>query len=216
MGKRAVLTALMIIGLATVAYATPSTLVWIPSTDIQSGSAHFGVDAFLAEGDAEDPATDFGLTFGNGKYEYGVDCFEGIGDPIYLNAKALLKDETATSPRIAAGVYGLGTDSDTSYAIIYVLGSKTFDFGRLTAGYGVGREEALGDDNGMLLLGFDRAIADEWWAAVDYQGGKSGFGALSAGVAYTINPTTSILVGYDWFNDSSLADCATIQFDVNL
>lgn len=213
--ERVILTVLMTLVLAAATHATPSTLVWIPSTDIQADSIHLGIDAFRASGDADDPATDFGLTFGNGKYEWGIDYFEGIDDPIYLNAKALLKDESPTWPRLVAGVYNYGTDDATAYNIWYLLGSKTFDFGRLTAGYGIGRKEALGDDNAMIMLGFDRAISDRWWTAVDYQGGESGFGALSAGIAYTISPSTSVLVGYDWFNDNSLADVLTVQFDVN-
>lgn len=216
MNNKLLFTILIMSGLAVVAHSTPSTLIWIPSTDIQSGSGHLGVDAFLAAGDADDPATDFGLTFGDGKYEYGVDYFEGIDDPIYLNAKALLKDETAASARLVAGVYNYGTDDATAYNIWYLLASKTFDFGRLTAGYGVGREEALGDDHAMLLLGWDRAVSDKWWAAIDYQGGKSAFGAISAGVAYAVSPAASLILGYDWFNDSSLADCLTIQVDMNL
>ncbi|MBP6964380.1 MAG: hypothetical protein KBC96_08245 [Armatimonadetes bacterium] len=216
MTARTIFAALIILALAVTAHATPSTLIWIPSTDIQTGSVHLGIDAFLAEGGADDPATDFGLTFGDGKIEYGLDYFEGIDDPLYLNAKALLKDESPTSPRLVAGVYGLGTDGDTSSSIVYLLASKTLSSGRLTAGYGVGRKRALGGDNAMVLLGYDKMISDKWWAAVDYQGGESAFGALSAGVAYTFSPTTSLIVGYDWFNDSSLADCVTIQLDMNL
>lgn len=212
---RAILIVTCMLILAGVAHATPSTLIWIPSTDIQVDSTHLGIDAFRTSGNADDPATDIGLTFGNGRYEWGIDYFEGIDDPIYLNAKALLKDETPTSPRLVAGVYAYGTNDATAYNIWYLLGSKTFDFGRLTAGYGIGRKEALGEDNAMIMLGFDRAIGDKWWAAVDYQGGESGFGALSAGVACTISPTTSVLLGYDWFNDDSLADALTVQLDMN-
>lgn len=212
---RAILIVTCMLILAGVAHATPSTLIWIPSTDIQVDSTHLGIDAFRTSGNADDPATDIGLTFGNGRYEWGIDYFEGIDDPIYLNAKALLKDETPTSPRLVAGFYGYGTESSTSYNIVYLLGSKTLEIGRFTAGYGVGRSEALGDDNAMIMLGFDRAIGDKWWAAVDYQGGESGFGALSAGVACTISPTTSVLLGYDWFNDDSLADALTVQLDIN-
>jgi len=214
--KIVLLTVLMILVLAGIAHATPSTLIWIPSTDIQAGSTHLGIDAFSAAGSADDPTTDFGLTFGNGRYEWGVDYFEGIDDPIYLNAKALLKDESPTSLRLVAGVYSYGTDDSTAYNILYLLGSRTLSFGRLTAGYGIGREEALGADNAMLLLGYDKVINDRWGFAMDYQSGKSAFGAFSAGATYVINPTTSIIVGYTWFNDDSLADCFTMQFDVNL
>ncbi len=215
--KRAVLIALMasaMMAIGSAAYATPSTLIWIPSTDIQSGSMHLGIDIYEASGDGDLP-TDYGLTFGNGEFEYGVDYFEGIDDPVFFNAKALLIDESPTSPRLVAGVYGLGTRSATSSSIIYLLGSKTFPIGRFTAGYGVGRKAALGEDNAMILLGFDKALSDRWWAAVDYQGGKSAFGALNAGVAYTFSPTTSVIVGRDWYNDRSIPDTLTAQLDMN-
>lgn len=212
---RAILIVTCMLFLAGAACATPSTLIWIPSTDVQTDSIHLGIDALSSAGDADDPATDFGLTFGNGKYEWGVDYFEGIDDPIYLNAKALLKDETPTSPRLVAGVYSYGTDDATAYDIFYLLGSKSFGFGRLTAGYGIGRKEALGDDNAMVLLGYDKMLSDEWGFAMDYQSGKSPFGAFSAGVTYVINPKTSVIIGYTWFNDDAFADCLTTQFDMN-
>lgn len=213
--NRAVPIVFCVLVMATAAYATPSTLIWIPSTDLQAGSTHLGIDALSASGDAEDPATDFCLTFGDGRFEYGIDYFEGIDDPLFFNAKALLKDESETSPRLAAGIYGLGTESATAANIIYLLGSKTFPAGRFTAGYGVGRKEALGDDNAMILLGFDRIISARWGFAIDYQGGKSAFGAFSSGATYVINPTTSIIAGYTWFNDDAFADCLTTQFDMN-
>jgi hypothetical protein len=212
---RAILIVTCMLILTGAVQSTPSTLIWIPSTDIQAGTPHLGIDALSAAGSAEDPATDFGLTFGNGRYEWGVDYLEGIDDPIYLNAKALLKGETQASPRLVAGVYSFGTDDATAYDIFYLLGSKSFGFGRLTAGYGIGRKEALGEDNAMLLLGYDKMLSDKWGFAMDYQGGKSSFGAFSAGATYAINPSTSVIVGYTWFNDDAFADCLTTQFDMN-
>ncbi|MHB1458065.1 MAG: hypothetical protein ACYC0V_14240, partial [Armatimonadota bacterium] len=63
--------------------------------------------------------------------------------------------------------------------------------------------------------GLDKSLNDKVWAAVDYQSGKSAFGALSAGVAYNFTKTTSLIVGYDWYNDSNLADTFTAQLDIN-
>lgn len=39
--------------------------------------------------------------------------------------------------------------------------------------------------------------------------------AVHATAIYVINPTTSVIVGYTWFNDDSFTDCLTTQFDMN-
>lgn len=215
--KRLILAAIVILWmcmLSCAVYSTPSTLAWIPSTDIQAaGVTHLGVDTYQPSSGST--LTDYGLTWGTAKLEYGVDYLSanGIEDPTRLNAKLLLKDETSKSPRVAIGIYDLGGDAGSGIA--YALGSKTFPCGRLTFGYGVGKQSVLGDDNGMLMLGIDKAINDKWWAAVDYQSGKSAFGALNLGVAYCLTPTTSMFIGYDWYNDESLPKTLTAQLDIN-
>ncbi|MHB0913057.1 MAG: hypothetical protein ACYC2Y_06390 [Armatimonadota bacterium] len=211
---RVILIAALAFGLAAAACATPSTLVWIPSTDIQAGEfTHFGVDVY-APSEGQSPV-DYGLTFGGDRVEFGFDYLEpsSVKDQLRVNAKVLLADETPSAPRIVAGVYDLGGDAGSG--TVYALASKTFPVGRLTIGCGVGRKSALGGDNKMLFAGFDKALSGKWWAAVDYQSGKSSLGATSVGVAYSLDPRTSVIVGYDWYNDSSLEDTATIQLDVN-
>lgn len=195
--------------------ATPSTLIWIPSTDIQpSGTGHIGIDTYApSKGDA---LLDYGLTFGTGKLEYGIDYLNidgGVDSPVRWNAKYLLTDEKGSIPRLTAGIYDAGGSSASN--ILYILGSKTFPMARLTMGIGQGKESILGDDNKMFFLGFDKSLTDKIWAAVDYQSGKSAFGALSAGIAYSFTKSTSLIAGYDWYNDSSLDDTLTIQMDMN-
>lgn len=197
------------------AFATPSTLIWIPSTDIQAkGTGHVGVDMYAAnEGH---PLMDYGLTFGVTNFEYGIDYLDtsgGINDPVRLNAKYLIKDEAEDMPRLTVGLYDVGGSAASN--IGYLLASKTFPAARFTLGYGIGKSSVLGDDNNMIFAGLDKSLNDKFWVAVDYQSGKSAFGALSAGVAYNFTKTTSLIVGYDWYNDSSLADTFTMQLDMN-
>lgn len=201
---------------AGAAFATPSTLVWIPSTDIQPAEAlHFGVDVYdPSDGDT---LSVFGLTIGAGKsVEGGIDYLSmpGQQDPVRFNAKAAVLKEGDGVPAVVLGVYDFGGDAASN--IVYALGSKSFSFGRITFGYGIGKEDVLGPDNNMVFLGYDKVLTDKWWFAADYQSGESAFGAVSAGVAYTISPNSSLLVGYDWYNDSMLSNTFTVQFDANL
>jgi hypothetical protein len=82
-------------------------------------------------------------------------------------------------------------------------------------GYGVGRKEALGDDNKMVMAGIDKMLNDKWWAGVDYQSGDSALGALNFGVSYNFAPNTAVIFGYDIYNDSALKNTATVQLDIN-
>jgi hypothetical protein len=212
--KNIILLIIALCAVAGAASATPSTLIWIPSTDIQAvGQTHFGYDIYSPS--SGDTLTDIGLTIGNGKIEGGVDylSLNGIEDPLRLNVKGVVMDETKTSPKIVLGLFDAGGTSASN--MVYALGSKTFSGTRVHVGYCIGKESALDGDNSMILLGVDKAFNSKWWGAVDYQGGKSAFGALSAGVAYNFTPTTSLIVGYDWYNDSSLSDTMTVQLDVN-
>jgi hypothetical protein len=196
--------------------ATPSTLVWIPSTDLQSpGTLHFGQDNYFPhEGNS---LLDLGLTYGLPKAEIGFDYITPGNDPWSLNAKVLLTDESSRRPRLVLGGYGFGTDSNTTaFNIVYALASKTLaDGSRLTLGYGQGRKATLGPDSGMVLAGIDKSFNSRWWGAVDYQGGDSAFGALSFGAAYAFSGGTSLILGYDFYNAPGVPGTVTAQVDVN-
>jgi hypothetical protein len=195
--------------------ATPSTLVWIPSTDIHAeGVMHYGTDYY--GGKSIKPLYVHGLTFGSGKFEYGVDYATLADDSsTWFHGKVALVEESETMPKVVFGIYNAGKKEDGSPNFIYALGSKTLDAARIHAGIATGRSSVLGDDNTMLLLGADKAFNSKWWGAVDYQGGKSGYGALNVGVAYSFTPKTSLIVGRDFYNDNSLDDTWTFQLDVN-
>lgn len=197
-------------------WATPSTLVWIPSTDIQAeGVWHLGMDNYFSAGSSKRTDTVYGVTYGFERVEVGVDYFN-IDSPWFFNAKALLLEETEQAPRLVAGIYNYSPDSDVAQNLVYLLGSKTFSGTRFTLGWAWGREATLGDDNNMVLAGIDRQLGEKWWGAIDYQGGDSSMGAVSAGVAYAVSDNASVLVGYDWYNASGATDTVTVQVDIDL
>ena len=195
------------------ASATPSTLIWIPSGDVQpSGTVHAGIDDYFGRHGGHVPA-DFGITFGVRRAEIGVDVLSGADD-VFLNAKLLVAPETRRRPQIAFGAYGLAlTSAAPDYNMLYLIGAKTFPWGRVHLGLLRGSRAALGPDNVMLLAGVERQLSDKWWAAIDYQSGDSAFGAFSFGVAYTLRPGLSVLVGWDWYNADDSEDTLTVQLD---
>lgn len=229
---------------ANLALATPSTQIWIPSTDIQKfGTFHLGLDNYTRETqDNEDGDRlhiyDIGLTAGVLPYEKiqmeaGFDLIYNGTDaddrPLYFNAK-LGTPEGALfegSPALAVGGFSFGTDSElTDYNIVYGLAAKTIPvIGRISAGYYSGNDDLLVDadgdeDNDGILLSWDRTmseISDKLWAAVDYQGGDNSFGALSFGVSWAFAPNVSVIFGYSIFNEEKVAgkDTFTTQLDIN-
>ncbi|MCX5791677.1 MAG: hypothetical protein NTY45_05575 [Elusimicrobia bacterium] len=230
---------------AAAAHATPSTQIWIPSTDIQKyKSAHLNVDNYIAAekeaaGTWKAPVFMICPTVGVLPYEKiqaeaGFDVMKaGLSAdnyPVYLHAKAGTPEGSlfGGSPAFALGGYNFGLKKDvTDQNIIYGLAAKNLaKLGRLSAGYFSGNGKVLVDGNGAkantgLLLSWDRTlseISDKLWAAVDYQGGDSALGALSFGVSWAFAPNTSVLFGYDVYNNAKTAgkDTFTVQLDINL
>jgi hypothetical protein len=207
----------------TVALATPSTLVWIPSTDIQTNNTwHLGVDNYFSPTAGTRSATDIGPEYGfwNGRAEAGFDYLGGQDDPLFFNLKFLLTPEQKSVPAVAVGIYNVGTKSGvTDDDMLFVVGSKTFGAARLTLGYSHGNRSTLGQGENMLLAGIDGYLTKDkkWWGAVDYQNGQSAFGALSFGVAYYFTPKISLILGYDIYDNQTLNPDSTIttQLDVN-
>lgn len=211
----------VMIGASSAAFSTPSTLVWIPSTDIQPERVwHLGVDNYTTPGSSATNFTDYGVTYGAAKnLEVGVDYWSGTNDPWLFNAKYRILDENESQPAVAVGVYNYAFDTGSNpnaQNLVYLLLSKTFSGTRLTAGYAWGRKAVLSPDDDMVLLGIDRQLSKKWWGGIDYQGGKSGLGTLNAGVSYKFADNASILIGYDWYNASSIKDTFNVQLDVDI
>ncbi len=223
------------------AQATPSTQIWIPSTDVQAFKVvHFGFDTYIKtesqdNGVTEPTVTNLGLTAGvlpwqKLQMEVGVDYRDVGGNhtyPLLFNAKFGTPEEALFkyAPALAIGGYDFGTKKDLTDAnIVYALAAKNIGkLGRFSAGYYIGNDQVLRDingnkDNDGLLLSWDRTIteiSDKLWVAVDYQGGKNSYGAWSAGVAWKFAPNVGVILGYDIYNESAFKPTATVQLDID-
>lgn len=214
--------------------ATPSTHIWAPSTDVQAyGVFHLTHDTYIpVEGAKAAPVTNEGLTVGvlpseKVNVEVGFDLINNgtpaDADPIYFNAKVGIPEDALGKgiPALAVGAYALGTKKDsTDYNVYYGKIGKTVPVaGRFSIGYFQGNEDLLGkDENAGILLCWERTmseISDNLWVAIDYQGGKSALGALNYGFAWKFAPNTSVIFGYDDYNNVDLADTYTVQLDID-
>jgi predicted porin len=220
-------TLLLIVALALLpvvgALATPSTLIWIPSTDIQAnGTWHLGIDNyFTPRNTSQATVYDIGPEYGfaGGRAEAGIDYISPNDSPLFFNLKYQLTPEKSGVPAVAVGLENWGTEQGvTTYNMVYLLGSKTFvPAARLTLGYCHGSETALGRDPDMLMAGVDGTLdkAKKWWYGIDYQSGENAFGAHSVGISYAFAPNTSVIFGYDWMQAPGLKDTITTQLDIN-
>ncbi|MCX7991907.1 MAG: hypothetical protein N2999_07740 [Proteobacteria bacterium] len=240
------LFAVIILGvvfLSRFASATPSTQIWIPSPDIQAYKVfHLGFDTYMktekqSSGTREPSIINNGVTVGVLPFEkiqaeigidqrvVGAEPYDS--NPLYFNFKVGTPEDSLFkgSPAIAVGGYDFGTKSDlTDFNLMYAVLGKTFGIGRFCVGYFVGNDKLLLDSNGKkdnegILLSWDRTmkeISDKLWVAVDYQGTKSGYGALSAGIAWKFADNVSVIFGYNVYNNDNYKPTATIQVDIDI
>lgn len=229
---------------ASVLLATPSTQIWIPSTDIQGFlKPHIGWDVYLTN-------TGYGA-ISNGGITMGVLPFEKLGleigvdyrvlggdhsKPIYLNAKLGTPEGAFFKfmPALAVGGYDFGfmPNDAMRYNILYGLAAKNiWKLGRFSIGgfkgavgsdpdktFYIPSDPAKVDDVG-LLVSWDRVmseLSDNLWLAVDFQSGSSYYGALSFGASWNFAPNASVILGYDIYNDrDAVKPTFTVQFDLN-
>lgn len=170
------------------AFATASTHVWAPSTDIQPFKVfHITYDLYMPveyddAGSRWSTVTNVGLTAGilPGKYlnaEVGFDHKSGLGSlddyPIYLNAKIGTPEKSLApwSPALAVGIFDVGLKSDlTDFNVIYAKAAWTItidslSLGRFSGGYFSGNDTLLFDDKGEkdnsgLLLAWERTMGE--------------------------------------------------------
>ena len=220
---------LFLVALSGMCFATPSTQIWNPSTDIQAkGSWHLGIDDYVTVDDRVSGGysfpTDYGLTYGLlPGLEIGFDALfpQAVpGSSMVLNAKYGVP-ENGPLPSFAIGGYGFGLQSGvTDQNIIYGVAARTFPLGRITAGYFAGNEKLLVDtagvkDNAGLILTWDKMLTDRLWACVDYAGTNSAVGAAFYGVSWLFAPNTSVIFGYGTYNNGA-KPTVTTQLDINL
>ncbi len=204
------------------AMATPSTQIWIPSTDAKDfKNIHIDIDnyaRFSAPGDSNTNLYNIGLSAGvlpfeNFKFEMGVDFLkQDIRDydshPFYLNAKLATPEgafDIKELPAFAVGGFNFGNADTTKQNIIYGLVAKTLPVvGRLSVGAYNGSEKALGvKSNNGIMASLDRnmpEISDKLWLAADYMSGKNMNGEISVGGSWTFSKQVSLIVGVVFFN----------------
>jgi hypothetical protein len=230
MKKLLIITAVVFVISCEFLFSTPSTQIWIPSTDFQKWKTmHLGLDNYIRtakiNGVRGAGIFDLGLTTGLLPFEkfqgeIGVD-YMYMGDnnyddyPIYFNAKIGLPEDALFkySPAIALGAYNIGLKKNlTNYNILYGAIAKTIPIlGRLTVGYYTGNDKVLVDENlkkanSGLLLSWDRTmteISDKLWLAVDYQRGKNYLGALNFGASWAFSKNVSVIFAYDIYNNKN-------------
>lgn len=230
MRKNLVLLILIVALCNDYAFSTPSTQIWIPSTDFQKWKTmHLGLDSYIRTERINEVRGsgifDLGLTTGLLPFEkfqgeIGVDYLT-MGDsnydnyPMYFNLKVGLPEGVIFkgSPAIALGAYNIGLKKNlTNYNILYGAIAKSIPvLGRVTVGYYSGNDKLLVDENlkkasNGLLLSWDRTISeisDKLWLAVDYQGGNNYLGALNIGAAWAFSQNVTVIFGYDIYNNKN-------------
>ncbi len=237
---RVLLTCVFLLGLAGLAWATPSTTYWTPCViDIQApGTPHLGIDNYFTVGKkgpgngGEAFPTDLGLTWGfklSDKLmgEAGFDMLEPTDDPLFFNAKIGVAEGALSkgAPAVALGLFNVGTKRDvTNQNIFHLMVGKTIPgVGRLTVSGYVGNRKVLKSSRGDTQATGWMAAWDKWikpgkiMLAADYASGKNAIGGGGAGVYFFFNKDTSLLVGPVWFNDEGINGKMkwTTQMDVN-
>lgn len=187
--KQIVFASALSLAMAGAAFATPSTQVWIPSTDIQAfKTLHLNIDNYVRTsnsnaGTREPNVYVLGPTVGllpfetvqmEAGFDYIANGTAYDNYPLYFHAKVATPENAlfSQSPALAIGGYNFGTNSSSSSPtrtdqnIVYGLVAKTLPVvGRISAGYFVGNDKVLLDDKGEkdnkgLLLSWDRTMSE--------------------------------------------------------
>ncbi len=211
----AVLVVVAMLAWAATAGATPSTIISIPSTDtFPKGTFFLDYDTLFTTGQAHNTtAMDFGLGYGiTDRWEIGVDYLTNTGHPLTFNTKYRVYDHSGFA--VAVGAWMLGDSGSTGGNQYYGLASYKSSAGRFAVGGGIGDQATFGPDHNQLWASWDKQLAKKWWAGVDYISGQSFAGSTNLGVAYTFADNTSIIFGYDFYNNSAFPDTVTVQLDL--
>jgi len=231
--------------IATQCFATASTHIWSPSTDVQAYKKwHLTSDFYVptsnnSDGTRANTITNLGLTVGILPFEklnaeVGFDHKSGYGIlddyPWYFNTKVGIPENAYGKffPALALGIYDVGIKNDkTDYNVMYGKAAKTFSMGdvslgRFSVGYFKGDSKLLvhdgKKDNDGLLFAWERTmpeISDKLWFCIDYQGSRSSYGAWNTGFSWKFADNVSAIFGYDFYNDRDLADTYTVQMDID-
>jgi hypothetical protein len=220
--KKVFLSVMITAAVVSCAWATPSTQIWNPSTDIQaSGTWHLGIDNYFTvagwgSGADYTVPTDIGLTYGIlPGLEAGLDVSEPQTQALAGNIKYGIA-ENGNLPALAVGGFGFGTVGGVKdMNVLYGVAAKTFAFGRISAGYFQGDAAVIGSDGKGCILTWDKSLTDKVWASIDYASGYSSLGALFTGFSYSFSSNTSVLFAYGTYNNGA-KPTVTTQLDINI
>ena len=228
------------IAVSGAALATPSTQIFIPSTDIQGfGTGHLGIDNYIRTSNKGGFPNfyDVGVTAGVLPFEkiqaeVGIDYLEGgqggLGvdadkHPIYFNAKVGTPEDSLFkySPALAVGMWNLGTANSSKQNIVYGLAARTLPVvGRISAGGYYGAKSVLGQgQNDGVLVSWDRTMSeinDKLWLAVDYMSGNNFNGSLNFGVSWKFSKNVSVILGYDIYNNPNAGGKNTFNTQLDI
>jgi len=231
--SRNVFTALAVVGAGVLvtggraAHATPSTLGFYPSTDIVAKKTfHMDLDTY-GRAFSTNVGTTVGLTTGIGpdrsgilgRTEIGADYI--IGGPLTnvtsssrrlsFNVKTQLFEKEESAVRVVAGIWGVGSNTIAAPDVAYVIGSKAFEWGRVTAGVANATANranittpAGNNDKTYLHLGYDKVLTPKFSVAIDWYSGKSAISGMQPTVYYAVNDKSSFGLGLFRLNDSSV------------
>lgn len=238
------LIAALCLALCAPAGATPSGQILIPSTDVQPYKVlHLNFDSFIRTQDENDgrrlgPMVLVGPTVGvlpweKVRAEAGFDLlYKGVkeldNNPLYFHGKVATPERSLEdwSPALALGVFNVGTkDGLTNQDMVYGLAARTLPVvGRLSFGWYGGNGAALRDEqnrvaNHGVLASWDRTMEElskKLWCSVDYQGGQNVMGAASLGCSWALSEKTSVILGYDVWNNRAVAGKNTVNLQVDI
>lgn len=201
---------------ATPAHATPSLLGFYPSSDIYGdGITHLNVTTYGAAFKTN-IANSVGLSYGLGdrdkplgRAEFGFDYLtngSNLGlstqQSVFGNVKTQLYNSNGSGTRLVAGGWLLG-DSKTNPNIVYLLGAKAFNFGRVHVGYARALTRGVYKQTNYLQLGYDRAITKRILFAADFYSGGSAISGVQPSLYYAVNDKASFGIGIFRANSSA-------------
>lgn len=216
--------------------ATPATLGFYPAPDIYpKGTFHLDVDSY-GQSTKTNASTSVGLTYGIGpehdgllgRSEIGADYILSLGgstptDPdngntlsggkrLLFNAKTQLYNNDAKGVRVVTGFWGVGSEDVFAPEVGYILGAKSFKWGRVSAGlaHSFADDETIstldGDhDKTYLHLAYDKMLTKKLQFAVDWYSGKSAISGVQPTLYYYVNDKASFGLGYFRLNDRDIS-----------
>ncbi len=207
--------------------ACPSSLTWIPSTDIQTTNVwHLYSATFMYNGNTT-PFVEEGLLYGPlPNLEVGVDTATPFFDingnssnALWFNAKYALIAATAKQPfALAVGAYDVSPQKIANAQLDYGVGSVTLLGWRFTGGAYQGNKDVVGTDNKGYLAGIDRSYG-KWWVSGDFQSGMNMYGCWNAGIGYNFTDKIQGIIGYDHYNAPDIVGAKSsinLQIGINL